>query len=138
VGGDQWCSWRKLLKGGKETLRLTEDQLLINNVIRRSGSAITIIDEERMAQLQASVRSAHGIVNDEGPPPVDVAALACLAAVIPVTMVASEVSRRRHRDRLAPLTNRVEAEMNGFADLVTRMRRTRRRAFSAGGHDSLD
>jgi hypothetical protein len=83
--------------------------------------------------MQESVRAALTGQVDPAELPARDAALAALAAVVPLPTVISRREVRRYADALAALDDRAAEQHPAFRSLITQMRRTRGRSFSAGG-----
>ncbi len=80
-------------------------------------------------------RSMHAILTGQGDPagqPVRDAALAALAAVVPLPTVLSRGEQRRHAATIEAVGDRAAAGSPAIRPLIAQMRRTRGRSFSAG------
>lgn len=131
--------WRPLLHESKATLAAVEDQLVQTGVFERHDRGLTAVDRAAIAEVQERARQilgGHGTgVAGGGGGNVAVldAALVALAFVIPLQTVFDRRRRRHDRDRVEALARLVSASVPGFERLLRQMRRTRGRAYSAGG-----
>jgi hypothetical protein len=125
--------WRGLLRQGKVTLAAVEDQLIQAGAFERKGRGLVAMDREGIAVLQTRARQIlRGEAGEEGGAVLD-AALVAVASVIPLRTVFDRRRRRQDRERVDALTRRVSLKAPGFDRMLSQMRRTRGRSFSAGG-----
>ena len=136
---DPGLTWRKLLRqDATQSLAAVEQQLAHERLISAGpgGSVtgpVTGADPVAIESMQESVRAALTGQVDPAALPARDAALAALAAVVPLPTVISRREVRRHADVLAALGDRAAEQRPALRSLIAQMRRTRGRSFSAGG-----
>ena len=132
-------TWRQLLRqDATQSLAAIEQQLAHEHLISAApgGSVtgpVTAADPVAIESLQESVRAALTGQVDPAALQARDAALAALAAVVPLPTVISRREARRHADVLAALGDRAAEQRPALRSLIAQMRRTRGRSFSAGG-----
>lgn len=131
--------WRPLLRQSKATLAAVEDQLIQAGLFEQNSRGMGAVNRAAIAEVQqrarqtltgqdAGVRTGRG-----GNVNVLDAALVALASVIPLRTVFGPHRNRQDRERAEALARLVSARVPGFERLLKQMRRTRGRAYSAGG-----
>jgi hypothetical protein len=94
---------------------------------------VTAADPAAIESMQESVRAALTGQVDPAALAARDAALAALAAVVPLPTVISRREARRHAAALAALGDRAAEQNPALRSLIAQMRRTRGRSFSAAG-----
>jgi Golgi phosphoprotein 3 (GPP34) len=136
---DPGLTWRRLLRqDATQSLAAVEQQLAHERLISAGpGGSVTgpvaAADPAAVESMQESVRAALTGQVDPAALPARDAALAALAAVVPLPTVISRREVRRHADVLAALGDRAAEQRPALRSLIAQMRRTRGRSFSAGG-----
>ncbi len=126
-------SWRGLLHQGKATLTAVENGLIQAGVVKQQGGHLVAVDREAVAALQDRARQIlRGGADDEEAGVPD-AALVAVASVVPLRTVFDRRRKHENRERADALARVVSAQAPGFDRLLTQMRRTRGRSYSAGG-----
>ena len=137
--GDTGLTWRRLLRqDAAQSLAAIEQRLAQQRLISAGpgGSVtgrVTAADPAAIESMQESVRAALTGQVDPAALAARDAALAALAAVVPLPTVISRREARRNAAALAALGDRAAEQSPALRSLIAQMRRTRGRSFSAAG-----
>jgi hypothetical protein len=128
-------SWKHLLHThARETLASVEQQLTRDSAISIGpGGSVAAADPAAVESLQDAARTALTGRHDPDGLSEREAALAALAAIVPLPTVLSRKEQRSHAITIDAISDRAAAAHPAFRSLLTQMRRTRGRSFSAGG-----
>jgi hypothetical protein len=137
--GDPGLTWRRLLRqDAAQSLAAIEQRLAQQRLISAGpgGSVtgrVTATDPAAIESMQESVRAALTGQVDPAALAARDAALAALAAVVPLPTVISRREARQNAAALAALGDRAAEQTPALRSLIAQMRRTRGRSFSAAG-----
>lgn len=117
-------SWRQALRHGTPTLMATRDRLVRDGVLVLRGHRTAVLAKAPVQRLQDQARgillSGEGVTAEQAAPVV-------LAAVAPLTIIASRRQWRLREDRVAQLTRLAAREAPTFGQMVAQMRKGRGR-----------